>query len=63
MAGIAAVRLNLLRCPKSLRPTLLSTLRSLNLPSSPEGDGGMEIRHSRRGLNIGRAGTIASATR
>jgi putative transposase len=61
MAGIAAVRFNLLRRPKSFRPVSLSTLRPLNPPSSPEGDGGMEIRRKRRRLNIGRGGTVASA--
>ncbi len=44
MVGIAAVRLNLLRRPKSFRSASGSTLGSLN-PHA--GDGGVEICHSR----------------
>jgi hypothetical protein len=47
LAWVTAVRPYLLRRPKPLRPASLSTLRPLNPPSSPEGDDGMEFRHSR----------------
>ena len=54
MVRIAAVRLNLLRRPKSFRTASLSALRNPNSPSSLEGVGGVESRHSRCGLNTDR---------
>jgi hypothetical protein len=60
MVGIATVCLNLLRRPKSFVPPRSQRFALSTPPSSSEGDGGMEIRHSRRGLNIGRSGTVAS---
>jgi hypothetical protein len=47
MAGIAAVRLNLLRRPKPFRCISFPSHRFVYPPPSPEGNGGVEIRHSR----------------
>jgi putative transposase len=60
LAWVTAVRLNLLQRPKPFRPPSLSTIRPLDSPSSLEGDGGMEIRNSRRCLKIDSGNTIAS---
>jgi hypothetical protein len=60
MVGIAAIRLNILRCSKSLRPASFSTLRHLNPPSSLEGDGRMESRHRLCGIKFDRSTAVAS---
>jgi hypothetical protein len=50
MARVTTLRLNFLRRPQSLCAAELRQLRSLHAPSSPEGDGGIEIRHRQLGL-------------
>ena len=52
LAGVAAVRLNLLRPPQSFHSAPFPSLRSLHPPSSSESYGGMEIRHGRSSLKL-----------
>jgi hypothetical protein len=47
---VAKVRLNFLRAPQSLRSATLPPFRSHRPPTSPEGDGGVDIRHRRPAL-------------
>jgi hypothetical protein len=48
MGGAVTMRLNFLRRPQSFRSVPFPSLCSVHASSSPQGDGGMEIRHRRR---------------
>jgi len=60
MVDAATVRLNFLRRPQSFRSAPFPSLCSVHASSSPQGDGGTEIRRSRRRFKIPSGNTIAS---